>query len=322
MPRLRLGVALLVPRPVADEVDVLRRACGAAVDRIPPHCTLVPPVNVRQDRLDEALEVLRTAAAATRPLPVRLGPPATFLPDNPVLYLAVDDGDDSVRRLRDRVFVEPLSRPLTWTFVPHVTLVDGGPPPRLGAAAEALADYRVEVTFTAVHLLQEQRDGRGQRVWRPLADAALSRPAVLGRGGRHLELSVGEQLDPEAAAFSEREWAVLDHERYGDLWPRDLVVTARDEGAVVGTVMGWTTGRSVHLADLVVAASRRGEGIGSSLVAAFLSEAVDRGCTLARTRTEADGPAEGFWRRIGWVEEGRFDHYTLDRDVVQLRRAL
>lgn len=323
MPRLRLGVALLVPPPVAGEVDVLRRACGdRSIDRIPPHCTLVPPVNVRQDRLEDALHVLRTAARATPPLPVTLGPPTTFLPDNPVLYLAVAEGEEGVHRLRDRVFVEPLSRPLTWPFAPHVTLVDEGPPSRLAAAVEALSDYRAAVTFTSVHLLQEQRDGQGRRVWRPIADATLARPAVVGRGGRELELSVGEQLDPVAAAFSEREWAVIDHGRYGDLWPRDLAVTARQEGTVVGTAVGWTTGRSAHLGDLVVAADRRGEGIGSALVAAFLSEAADRGCTLARARTEAGGPAEGFWLRLGWVEEARFDHYTLDRDFVQLRREL
>lgn len=322
VPRLRLGVALLVPRPAADEIDVLRRACGdGALGRIAPHCTLVPPVNVRQDRLEEAIEVLRTSAAATSPLAVALGPPTTFLPDNPVLYLPVEDAGE-VHQLRDRVFTEPLARALTWPFHPHVTLVDGGSPERLAAAVDVLSGYRAEVTFDSVHLLQEQRDGEGRRVWRPIADAALARPAVVGRGGRQLELSVSEQLDPVAAGFSEREWAVVDSDLYGDRWPRDLAVTARHEGKVVGTALGWTTGQSAHLADLVVAADRRKEGIGSALVAAFLSEAAERGCNLARARTEAGGPAEGFWRRLGWVEEARFDRYSLDRDFVQLRRDL
>src|SRR5690606_33842453 len=100
VPRLRLGVAVPVPSPVAAEVDVLRRACGAAdVERIPAHCTLVPPVNVREDRLDDAVDVLRAAAAATRPFDVTLGPPGSFLPTNPVLYLALSEGADAVRRL-------------------------------------------------------------------------------------------------------------------------------------------------------------------------------------------------------------------------------
>ncbi len=323
MPRLRLGVALLVPKPVALEVDALRRACGdPGVELIAPHCTLVPPVNVREDRLEDAVAGLRSAAAATAPIAVSLGPPATFLPVNPVLYLELRGHVDAVRALRDLVFVEPLARSLTWPFHPHVTLCDGGEPDRLAAGARVLAGYRAEVTFEAVHLLQERRDETGRRVWHPIADAALGPVAVVGRGGLELELSVGEQLDPEAKAFSEREWAVDDHARYGDVWPRDLAVTARRHGRVVGTAVGWTSGTSALLADLVVGAAHRGEGIGSHLVARFLAEASARGCRLARARTEVGGPAEGFWGRLGWVEEGRFDRYTLDRDVVQLRRDL
>src|SRR5438876_11352846 len=112
MPRVRVGVALLVPPPVDREIDALRRACGdGALGRIPAHLTLVPPVNVRDDRLHDALDVLRGAAAATRPFVVELGPPATFLPDSPTLYLAVTgDGVETVDALRERVFVEPLAR--------------------------------------------------------------------------------------------------------------------------------------------------------------------------------------------------------------------
>lgn len=323
MPRLRLGVALLVPEPVTLEVDVLRRACGdPGVDVIAPHCTLVPPVNVREDRLEDALAVLRSAAAATRPITVGLGPPATFLPVNPVLYLEMTGEVEAVRALRDRIFVEPLARALTWPFHPHVTVRDGGETDDLVAAARVLSAYRAEVTFEGVHLLQERRDEAGRRVWRPLADAAFGRPVVVGRGGLELELAVAERLDPEGQAFSEREWAVVDHARHGEVWPRDLAVTARRAGRVVGTAVGWTSGPSAHLADLVVAAAHRGEGIGSQLVARFLAEAADRGCHLARARTEAGGPAEGFWRRLGWTEEARFEVYTLGYDVVQLRREL
>lgn len=312
-----------MPRPVADEIDVLRRACGEpAVERIAPHCTLVPPVNVREDRLDDAVAVVRAAAAATRPFTVTLGPPATFLPVNPVLYLAVGGDEAAVHALRDRVFVEPLSRSVTLAFHPHVTLLDGGEPDRLQAAVRALSDYRAEVTFTRVHLLQERRDDLGRRVWRPLADATFAAPPVVGRGGLALELAVGQRLDPEAAALSAREWAVIDHDGHGDVWPEDLAVTARRDGAVVATAVGWTSGASAYLGDLVVAAASRGEGIGSQVVAAFLGAAADRGCRLARARTEAGGPAEGFWRRLGWVEEARFEAYTLNRDYVQLRREL
>ena len=42
------AVALLLPEPLDVEVDALRRACGdPMLERVRPHVTLVPPVNVR-----------------------------------------------------------------------------------------------------------------------------------------------------------------------------------------------------------------------------------------------------------------------------------
>ncbi|HVM02638.1 MAG TPA: 2'-5' RNA ligase family protein, partial [Acidimicrobiales bacterium] len=194
MPKARLGVALLLPPAVAAEVDGLRRALGdGALGRIPAHLTLVPPVNVREDRLGDALAVLRSAAAATRPLRLALGPPATFLPDNPVLYLVVGGDLDGLSALRQAVFADPLARPLTWPWVPHVTVADEAEPGRIAAALEALADYRADVTVERVHLL---REGPG-RAWAPIADAPLAAAAVVGRGGLPVELVVSERPDPE-----------------------------------------------------------------------------------------------------------------------------
>jgi len=170
VPRVRLGVALLLPPPFDAEVDGLRRALDdGSLGRIPAHLTLVPPVNVREDRLGGALAVLRAAAAVTDVFTLGLGPPATFLPDSPTLHLPVTDAT-AVRALRERVFVDPLARPLTWSFVPHVTLADEATPDRIAVALVALAGYRAEVTFDRVHLL---REGPG-RIWTAIADAPFA----------------------------------------------------------------------------------------------------------------------------------------------------
>src|SRR3546814_12692199 len=85
MARQRLGVVLLVPQPLATEVDGVRRALGdGALARIAPHITLVPPVNVAERDLPEALAIVRRAAGASRPLHLTLGPVLTFAPANPV----------------------------------------------------------------------------------------------------------------------------------------------------------------------------------------------------------------------------------------------
>jgi 2'-5' RNA ligase len=196
MPRVRLASALLVPEPVAREIDGLRRALGDNVERVPPHLTLVPPVNVRVEDVGAVLASVRSAAAAMSPLAVTLGPPVTFHPVNPVVYLSIAGDVDGVRAVRDAVFIGPLSRRLEHDFVPHVTLVESTTPARIDAALVALADYRVDTTFESVHLLQED-----ERIWRPIAEARFEPPLVVGRGGIETEITVSSIADPEVGAF-------------------------------------------------------------------------------------------------------------------------
>ena len=320
MAKMRLGVALVMPPPLDREVDTLRRATGdGTFGRVPPHCTIVPPVNVRADRLDDALAVLRAAAAATRPIEARLGPPTTFLPDTPVLYLPLEKGAAAVAALRQRVFQEPLARPLTWPFVPHVTVADEADPRRIAAAQVALCDYRADVTFDRVHLLQE---GPG-RVWAPIADFPLQAPAVVGRGGLEVELSVTEALDPRARAFSLRQWEAYNLAHLGR--PRGaepVSITARAEGDVVGVAEGEWAPPTAYLANLIVAAPERGRGVGSRLLAAFESFAAGRDCRHLATRVWGGSEAEGFYRHKGWVEEARLTPWFGDSQSVQLRRDL
>lgn len=323
MPRARLGVALLIPPPLRAEIDTLRRAAGdGTLHRVPAHLTLVPPVNVRDDRIMDALDVLRAAAAATRPFSVRLGPPATFEPLTPVLYLPVDGpGLAAVYQLRDRVFSAPLARKLTWPFVPHVTLADEVPTPSLTAAVTALAGYNADVTFDRVHLLQE---GSG-RVWSAMADAAFAAPAVVGRGGWPLEISHTTEPDFEARAFADREWALHDAAELGAdaVWTEDrFALTARRDGRIVGLADGWTARGVGFLSGLIVGAAERGTGVGSHLLAAFAALCADRDCPRLALRTLAGSRAHAFYMTKGWVEEAHFSSWVQGRDLVQLRRDL
>ncbi len=319
MPRLRLGVALLLPPPVATEIDALRRACGdPALTKVPSHLTLVPPVNVRDDRRGEALDILRTAAAATRPFTLELGPPASFLPVNPVLYLAVGgSGLDALHALRDRAFVDPLARPLTHPFVPHVTVADELAVDRIEAALVALSGYRATVTFERVHLLQEG-DGR---VWSPIADAPFAAPAVVGRGGLPVELTISEQPDPEARAFSEREWPLFDLKAIGTAEAaRTVAITARRDSAVVGLAEGWAKDGQAHLDAIMVAADARGEGIGSHLLARFVSWASEQDCERVTLRSSTPA-AHRFYEHRGWTAEAEWP-WMGGRTMRQMVRKL
>lgn len=324
--RSRLGVALLVPPPASIEIDALRRAVGVAdTTRIPPHVTLVPPVNVREVDIGGALDVLRVAASAHRPIRLELGPVTSFAPVRPTLHLAVGGDVDGVRSLRDAVFTSPLERPLTHDFVPHVTLIEESD--RIDDAVRALAGYRCEVTIDRVHLLEEfRRSDDGERAWRPIADARLGgRPAVVGRGGLELELTTSELLPPDAVAWKDASWNDLDVERYGDVRAAavPIAVVARRDGRIVATADGEArpTGEA-YLAGLIVAADLRNEGIGAHVVAAFASAAAAAGSTFLTLRTEAGGRSQPFYERLGFTVGYTLPEWRMGRDFVQMRRDL
>jgi len=280
MARMRLGVALLVPDPLAHEINGLRRACGdGALDRVPPHLTLVPPVNVSESRLTEALARLRAAAAVVDGLALDLGPVTSFLPDSPTLYLAVrgDEGQfDRLRRVRDAVFQPPLERPLTWPFVPHVTIADDLPPGRLDAAVTALADYRGHVEFRGIHLLHERRD-EGSATWTPIADYRFGGPLTVGLGSLPLELTISDVADPEARSLlddTSLDGAGTSHDGSPPSTPgwHPLVVTARRRDELVGVLTGWSDGHRSQVGVVVVAPAHRGEGIARHLYARLVAE--------------------------------------------------
>jgi 2'-5' RNA ligase len=278
MPKLRLASALLIPPPEATEIDGLRRACGdGMLGQVDAHVTLVEPINVREESLDEVEQIMRDAAAATPgPLTLTFGPARSFHPESPVLYLAVDGDLDGLAVLRTAMRAGPLAREAAWPFVPHVTIGTDLSEERLDAGVAALADFSTTVSLTHVHVLQEQRDPDEVRRWRPIADAALGGRTVSGRGGIELELT-------EAA---------------GSGW----TLTARHQGTVVGEARGWTTDGVARLSWLSVADAERGIGVGRRLLAGVEDIARKSGATLLVASTAESLPS--FLRARGWRDEG------------------
>jgi 2'-5' RNA ligase len=287
-----LGVVLLVPQPLATEIDGIRRALGDEDrERIPPHVTLVPPVNVHDRDVLRALDVLREAGGEQQPFTLQLGPAATFHPVTPTVYLEVGGDLDALQRVRDAVFRRPLHRQLEHAFVPHATLDANHPSDRIPHTISALASFRVPWTVDRLYLLR-----RGEaHVWQPFADAPLASASVVARGGLPLELSVTGRPDPEAAALLAVDGA-------GDGEP--FAVTGRRDGRAVGAAWGWTSGPVLELADLAVVAAGRNQGIGRHLLAAVVDLAVKREVSVLGAWAPADGACAALLSGAGWRLDG------------------
>ncbi|GEM_PF-380130 len=330
--RHRYLVALVLDGRPAAEVDGLRRALRPSlVGRVPPHVTLVPPVNVRDDAAESALGLLRRAAAASRPIAVELGPVATFLPRSPVVYLRVSGDVEELEALRLRLATGPLAPPPgreARDFVPHVTLTNQVARPWAATLTEALGGFRLPVTFTRLTLLEQDVAAEGHP-WHAVADAALGSPAVVGRGGLAVELSVSEQLDPPAARWAAEAWAAYARETYGPGWSPDapFAVVARHAGELLGVATGEVRGECCELRRLIVAPEHRQGGVGSHLLRFVERLAAERGCERVRLRTIAGDPAEGFYARRGFSRiallprwRGSWDVAVMERNVPESGR--
>jgi 2'-5' RNA ligase len=298
-------------------VQGLRRALGdRSLERIAPHLTLVPPVNVRAEGLGDALAVLRGAASGQAgALELDLGPAGTFLPVNPVVFLDVSGpGLEALARLHRAVSAGPLLRAERWPWRPHVTLCDEATVERAVAAAAALAEYRAAVSFDRLVMLEET-----DRHWQPLADACLGPPGVVGRGGLELEITEGRLLGPDGRAMLERQQegaAALGAVPAGGVMavspvagtgggparqgPQQVVLTGRRDGGVVGVAAAWSEARPgapAHVLVLVDAQSRR-QGTGRALLLGLEASLRRRG--WAMERVQGHGPAAFFASCCAW----------------------
>jgi ribosomal protein S18 acetylase RimI-like enzyme len=319
-----LTVALVVTGAVAHEIDGLRRALGAAaLERIAPHCTLVPPVNVREEHLATVLEHVRAAASTSAPIAVTLGPPSTFWPKTPVLYLAVGGDLEAIAALQTDLATGPLAPPPARTerdFVPHVTLDQRIDPSRLPEALDAMADYRTHHCFERVSILEQDAGNR----WRPLADAALGEPSIAGRGSLELEISVVERADPAIAAWAGEHWAQYSRDSYGEsVRPIDpFAIVARARGQPVAFAEGEIRGPVLRLSRAIVSPEWRSQGVGSHLLRALERLGVERGCARIRLETRAGGRAQHFYAERGFAVTATLPRWREDRDFVLMERAL
>lgn len=169
MPRRRFAVALLIPPPASIEIDALRRALGdRQFGKIDPHITIVPPINLRDDDVAEAMATVDAAAAGCAPCELTLGPVETFGPTSPVRFLRVEPAAP-VEVLHAACWTGVFDREEKRPFHPHVTIdIDGGPTDVADPALRLLAGFTTDVRVDEVTLLEHHHDDAGRR-WEPFS---------------------------------------------------------------------------------------------------------------------------------------------------------
>ena len=164
------GVAIGIPDPHGTQLAEWRRSLGDPnADAIPPHVTLLPPTELRRDRMPEVVAHLDAIAARHRPFDIRLRGSGTFRPVSPVVFVSLAEGISDCERLEKQVRSGPLARPLRFNYHPHVTVGHDLSDDALDLAFEKLASFDGRFCVDAFTLFEQGRD----EVWRPLRDFRL-----------------------------------------------------------------------------------------------------------------------------------------------------
>ncbi len=189
MAKRRLAVVVLLPQPLALHVQAWRRALREpTLDVIAPHITLVPPQNVDQAAVPDAVALTERAAGEAVPALVTLSGAGTFLPGSRVAFLCVTDGLPALEAIEAALRRAPLAR-RTHPFHAHVTVAQELPPAELEAAARDLAGFAASFPLSDLALMLQGRD----RVWRLLCRVRV--------GGTDLVREVGYQQASSIGLF-------------------------------------------------------------------------------------------------------------------------
>ncbi len=136
------------------------------------------------------------------------------------------------------------------------------------------------------------------------------------------------QSDPaELAAFMQLEWTPENIRRFGryhaEMWRKTPgALAAYEDNELVGAATYYTRAGVGHLSELIVAAHRRGQGIGSALLVEFQARARAAGCHKLTLVTYWDPQAVGFYRRHGFAVEAVLFRDVHETDMCQMAKFI
>jgi len=145
MTRLTMGVAIAVPEPHGSQLREMRAAFGDQLARtVPSHITLLPPLEVDVNELDEIRARLDKAAGAVPSFRMRLRGTGTFRPVSPVVYVRVHAGYVATAVLAGQLRQAIGAPRAEFPFHPHVTVAHHLDDAALDHADDTLCDFACE----------------------------------------------------------------------------------------------------------------------------------------------------------------------------------
>lgn len=142
-----IGVAIPIPEPWGSQLQRFRESIGDPMaGHIPPHITLVPPVDLAPGVALDVHEHLADAADSVAAFDVHLRGTGTFRPLSSVVFVALVGGISGCESLERVVRSGPLGVDLTYPYHPHVTVAHDVEDEILDRTFDSLADFEARFT--------------------------------------------------------------------------------------------------------------------------------------------------------------------------------
>jgi 2'-5' RNA ligase len=156
-----LGVAIELPAPFGAELAELRRRFAPDGGGMPPHVTILAPIDADSDVIEAVMRHLAEVASRTRPFRLVLRGAGTFRPVSPVVFVTIAEGISSCEQLERQVRSGDLAVDTRYPYHPHVTIAHAVPDADLDRAFRELAGYEASMMIGGMGL-HEYVDGRWQ----------------------------------------------------------------------------------------------------------------------------------------------------------------
>jgi 2'-5' RNA ligase len=134
--------------------------------------TLVPPLEVAQDRLPDVERHLGEVAGAAAAYRIHLRGSGTFRPVSPVVFVNLVEGISQTEQLASDCRRGPLALDLEYPYHPHVTVAHHLDDVRLDRAFEELESFDCAFSVAEFHLYVHDAD----HGWKATSDFTLTGP--------------------------------------------------------------------------------------------------------------------------------------------------
>ena len=154
-----IGVAIVISSPAREILEQARAGYEPTAGQMPPHVTVLAPLDVDDETMTAVVRHLERVALATKPFSLSMRGTGTFRPVSPVVFVVVSTGVSDCADLEASVRSGDMAVEARYPYHPHVTLAHDVADSMLDRAMGELSDFSADMLVRSMGLY-ERRDGR------------------------------------------------------------------------------------------------------------------------------------------------------------------